>query len=241
MKNQRRIPTWCPGCGTYLVNAALKQALKELKVKDKDVVMSFDIGCSGNMVNVNGFCSIATLHGRSIPVACGVRAVRDDLKVIAQAGDGGLLNEGLNHFIHAIERDDDITLLLNNNHVFGLTAGQQSSGTPKGALARSAQRASQFEPLRAVDLAATTGARFIARVHEENPSEIKEVLKQAISFSGFALVEIIQPCKIWAKGFEKIEYTHLDEPVKDRKELILRHDLTGILYISKTEERKNNG
>jgi 2-oxoglutarate ferredoxin oxidoreductase subunit beta len=240
MRNERRIPTWCPGCGTYLVNAALKQALKELKVKDKDVVMSFDIGCSGNMVNVNDFCSIATLHGRSIPVACGVRAVRDDLKVIAQAGDGGLLNEGLNHFIHAVQRDDDITLLLNNNHVFGLTAGQQSSATPKGETARSAQVESQFEPLSAVDLAATTGAKFIARVHEENAPLIKEVLKQAIAFPGFALVEIIQPCKIWAKGFEKIEYTHLDKRVKESKELIGQHNLTGILFVSKAE-RKNNG
>jgi len=229
-QNYSQIPTWCSGCGIYAVSFALKQALKELGIKSKNVVVSYDIGCSGNMVNILDVCGIETLHGRSIPVACGIKAARNDLTVLAQAGDGGLLNEGLNHFIHAIERNDPITLFVNNNNVFGLTAGQQSSATPKGVLPRAAQKANSFEPLSIVDLAVVTQANFIARVHENNIEQIKEVLKKAIRFDGFAVVEIIQPCKIWAKDFPNKKYRSVDRPFSDRLKIIGQENLLGILY-----------
>jgi len=230
-QNPGQIPTWCSGCGTYAVSFALKQALKELGIKSKNTVVSYDIGCSGNMINILDVCGIETLHGRSIPVACGIKAARNDLTVLAQAGDGGLLNEGLNHFIHAIERNDPITLFVNNNSVFGLTAGQQSSATPKGVLPRAAQKVNSFEPLSIVDLAVATQANFIARVHEDNINQIKEVLKKAIRFNGFAVVEIIQPCKIWAKDFPKPIYENLATPVRDRVDLIGSPNIVGVLFL----------
>lgn len=223
-------PTWCPGCGTYMVNHALALALKHLKVKPKDAVVCFDIGCSGNMSNVLDVCAAETLHGRSIPVACGIKAVREDLTVIAQAGDGGLLSEGLNHFIHAVQRNDPITLIVNNNHVFGLTAGQQSSATPRGVKARAAQKENPHLPLNAVDLAAAVGAPFIARVPEGDPKLMQAVFEKALSFRGFAIVEVIQPCKIWAKHFPKVAFRTLAKPATDPKDLIGKHNLTGLLY-----------
>jgi len=234
MKDNKQIPSWCPGCGTYIVSSALKGVLEELKISSKDVVVSYDIGCSGNMINILESCGVATLHGRSIPFACGVKAVRPDLTVIAQAGDGGLLSEGLNHFIHAIKRNDPITLVVNNNQVFGLTAGQESSATPKGVQARASQNINESEPLNIADLSAASGGNFIARVHENNLSQIKEVLKKAINFDGFSVVEIIQPCKIWAKNFPQKKYKTLAKPFEDRRKIIGRDDLLGILYCKKT-------
>lgn len=233
MKNPDKIqlPTWCPGCGAYSVMAALNKAISVLGFKRKDLVICYDIGCNGNMVNHLDVCAVATLHGRSIPVACGIKSSNAKLKVIAQAGDGGLLSEGLNHFIHAIQRDDNITLIVNNNQVFALTAGQQSSATPRGVLARATSVENKNNPLSIVDLAATTGARFIARVHENNIDLMSHVIKEAIKFDGLSVVEIIQPCKIWAKKFPVGEFKKLARPAKNRLELIGHPENLGILYI----------
>jgi len=226
-------PTWCPGCGTYVVSAAFKEAILDLNLKPKDVVVCYDIGCSGNMVNVLDVCGFETLHGRSIPVACGMKAVRPELTVIAQAGDGGLLNEGLNHFVHAIQRNDPITLIVNNNLVFGLTAGQQSSATPMGAKAHASKGENKVNPLNVVDLAASSGAKFIARVPETDFKLMHDVIKKALKFKGFAVIEIIQPCKIWAKDFPKIIFESVGKPARNQTELIGKHNLAGLLYEGK--------
>jgi 2-oxoglutarate ferredoxin oxidoreductase subunit beta len=229
----RQIPTWCPGCGNFAVSFALNKALDGLKIKRKDAVVCYDIGCAGNTINVLDVCGFETLHGRSIAVACGIKAVRPDLTVIAQDGDGGLLNEGFNHFVHAIQRNNPIVSVVNNNYVFGLTAGQQSSATPKGVIARGARSKNEVTPLNVVDIAVAAGAKFIARVPEGDLKMMEEVLKKALKFEGFAIVEIIQPCKIWAKSFPQIDFKKIAKPVKDRKKLIGQHDLAGLLYLEK--------
>lgn len=233
--NTKQTPTWCPGCDNYKVLAALKGAIDDLKIAPRDIVMCYDIGCGGNMVNLLNVCAVETLHGRSIPVASGIKAVRDDLAVIAQAGDGGLLNEGLNHFVHAASRDDNITLIVNNNLIFGLTAGQRSSATPKSVLSRADQGSENQLPLSIVDLAAISGARFICRVEASNIASMQNIIKQAICFKGFAVVEIIEPCKIWAKSFPKVEYKEVAKPIKDRKSLIGKDNITGLLFQEKTD------
>jgi len=223
-------PTWCPGCGAYTVSSALKKSLAKLGIKPKDTVISYDIGCSGNMSNILNVSAIETLHGRSIPVAAGIKSACPELTVIAQAGDGGLTNEGLNHFIHAIQRNDPLTLVVNNNYVFGLTAGQQSSSTPKGVQARGSKEENKISPLSVVDLAATAGAKFIARVPETDPNLMQEVFRKAILSKNFALVEIIQPCKIWVKTFPKTNFKTVLKPFKNRIELIGKNDVAGVLY-----------
>lgn len=232
MKNKNiPSPTWCSGCGTYFVMAAINRAITSQEISRKDVVICYDIGCSGNMVNLVDVCAVATLHGRSIPFACGVKSAKPRLKVIAQAGDGGLLSEGLNHFIHVIQRDDPITLIVNNNQVFGLTAGQQSSATPKGVVARGVSEECKNQPLSAVDLAATVGARFVSRIPENDLDLMSEVIEKALNFDGFSLIEIIQPCKIWAKKFPERNYKKITKPFKKRLELIGREDVAGLLYL----------
>lgn len=225
-----KTPTWCPGCGAYGVSAALKKAILELGIEAKNVVICYDIGCSGNMSNVINVCAVETLHGRSVPVAVGIKTARPELTVIAQAGDGGMLSEGLNHFVHAIQRNDNITLILNNNYVFGLTAGQKSSATPKGVLARAQKKENEIKPLSAVDLARACGCRFIARIEAEKVDFLQEIIKKAVRFDGFALIEVIQPCKIWAKNFPQTDFEFLEKPVNKPADLLDRDNLAGILY-----------
>jgi len=232
-KLPRPIPTWCPGCDNYLVLVALRQALQKIKIAPKDTVVCFDIGCAGNMNGLLDVCSVETLHGRSIPVASGIKAVREDLTVIAQAGDGGLLNEGLNHFVHACRRDDDITVLVNNSLVFSLTAGQRSSATPQGALSRADQGGAQNKPLSVIDLAAISGATFISRIEASDPSGLQAMIEKAIRHHGFSVIEIIEPCKIWAKKFTQQKYKLIKQPFRQPSELIGKQFVTGLLYEQK--------
>jgi len=227
-----QIPTWCPGCGNYLVLAAIKKAIGELNLEPKDVVATYDIGCAANMVNNLNVCGFATLHGRSIPVAVGVKMANPKLTVIAQGGEGGIVTEGGNHLIHAAQRNDDITVILNNNYVFALTTGQTSAATPKGLKTRSTPGGNPFEPLSAIDLVAVAGATFLARTRSSDLAQTTEILKSAIRHKGFSLVEILQPCVIWLKDYQDLskEITYLREPFKDVKDFFGKKDYLGVLY-----------
>lgn len=215
-------PTWCPGCGNFAVLAAVKSALAGLKLAGKDTVVTYDIGCGGNMVSSLEVCGFATLHGRSIPVAVGEKLANPDLTVIAQAGDGGLLNEGANHLIHTAQRNDNITVLLHNNGIFALTTGQASSATPQGAVTKSTPQGLEEKPLKALLLAASAGAGFLARTYAFDVAQTGEIIKQAINYQGFSLVEILMPCLIWSDK-------ETQEQVKEK-----------IFYISKTINNRQN-
>ncbi len=223
-------PTWCPGCGAYAFLSALKKAIVENQLEPKDVVLTYDIGCSANMVNFLNVCGFATLHGRSIPVAVGAKMINPKLTVIAQGGEGGIVTEGANHLIHAAQRDDDITVIINNNYVFGLTTGQASAATPKGARTRSTPHGNPFEALSAVDLTAVAGGTFIARALASNITATTEILRQAISHKGFSLVEVIQPCVIWAKDLIIPEPVWVEKPFAETKDFIEKNNFFGILY-----------
>jgi len=235
MNNQfstKQIPTWCPGCGNYLFLASIKKALNELKLDPKNVVVTYDIGCAANMVNNLNVCGFATLHGRSIPVAVGVKMANPKLTVIAQGGEGGIVTEGGNHLIHAAQRNDDITVIINNNYVFALTTGQTSAATPKGIKTRSTPEGNPHEPLCPLDIVAASGATFLARTLATDLEKTTQIIKEAIKHKGFSLVEIIQPCIIWLKDYkeETKDRVYLTKPFKDPKEIIGKENLLGILY-----------
>jgi pyruvate/2-oxoacid:ferredoxin oxidoreductase beta subunit len=223
-------PTWCPGCGAYGFLSALKKAIVENNLEPKEVVMTYDIGCSANMVNFLNVCGFATLHGRSIPVAVGAKMANPELTVIAQGGEGGIVTEGANHLIHVAQRNDDITVIINNNYVFGLTTGQTSAATPKGAKTRSTPFGNPYTPLSAVDLVAVAGGSFIARTLGTNIKATEEILRQAIAHKGFSLVEVIQPCVIWAKELIAPEATWVEKPFTKTEDFIGQDNLYGILY-----------
>lgn len=215
-----------------MVLAALKKAFFQLKLNPKDIVVTYDIGCAGNMVNNLNICGFATLHGRSIPVAVGVKMANPKLTVLAQGGEGGIVTEGANHLVHAAQRNDDITVILNNNYVFALTAGQASAATPKGLKTRSTPEGNPYEPLSAIDLAAVAGGTFLARTLASDLERTTEIIKQAIKHKGLSLVEIIQPCVIWVREYEdwKKGIKYLEKPFKDIKDLIRKKNYLGILF-----------
>lgn len=224
--------TWCPGCAGYGFLAALKKALTKAKREPKEVVVTYDIGCSANAINFLNVCGFATLHGRSIPVAVGIKMANPNLTVIAQGGEGGVVTEGANHLIHAAQRDDDITVIINNNYVFGLTTGQTSAGTPKGLKTRTTPEGNPHEALSSVDLALISGAGFVARTYAFEIEKTADIIVQAIKHKGFSLVEIIQPCVIWTKELIKQEGVWVEEPFKDYKEILGKEKLWGILYVN---------
>lgn len=231
--NSSQVPTWCPGCGNFLVLAALKKTFTNLKLDLKNIVVTYDIGCAANMVNNLNVCGFATLHGRSIPVAVGVKMVNPDLTVIAQGGEGGILTEGGNHLIHAAQRNDNITVILNNNYVFALTTGQASAATPKGERTRSTPKGNPFPPVSAIDIAAVAGATFLARTMANDLEKTTRIIGEAIKHQGFSLVEVIQPCEIWTKDFrlEQIKNReYLDRPFENSNWVIGKDNCLGILY-----------
>lgn len=222
--------TWCSGCGGYGFLTAVKKALAKAKVEPKNAVVVYDIGCSANAVNFLNVCGVAALHGRSIPFAVGVKMANPNLTVIAQGGEGGIVTEGANHLVHASQRNDDITVLINNNFVFGLTTGQASAATPKGLKTRSTPEGNPFEPLSAVDLALVSGATFVARTSAFEIEKTADIIYQAILHKGFSLVEIIQPCVVWTKDLVKQEGFWVEKPFGDYKEVLGKNNLWGVLY-----------
>ncbi len=187
-------PNWCPGCGNFGIWVSLKNAIANLQIPHHNVVIVGDIGCSGKLAywtEVNGF---ATLHGRSIPVAEGVKMANRDLTVIVVAGDGGTLSEGLQHFIHAARRNVNITVLMHNNQLYGLTKGQASSTSEKGYKSSTTPEGSYETPLNPSVLALVAQATFVAAGFAGNAKHLTQMIEKAITHEGFAYVDAYQPC-----------------------------------------------
>lgn len=187
-------PNWCPGCGNYGIWVALKNALQELKLPAHKVVLVGDIGCSGKLAYWTDYNGFAGLHGRSIPIAEGVKMANSDLTVIVIGGDGGLLGEGLQHFLHACRRNVNIAVILHNNQVYGLTTGQTSPTSDPGYRSSTTPDGSYETPLNPSLLALTAQATFVSAGFAGNTNHLAQVIKSAILHPGFALVDVYQPC-----------------------------------------------
>ncbi len=187
-------PTWCPGCGNFGVWTAFKNALAELNIPEENVVIVYGVGCSGNMADFNRVYGFHALHGRAIPSAVGIKLANHKLKVIVVAGDGDTYGEGLNHFISAMRGNHDITLLVHDNQVYGLTTGQTAPTTEKGTKTKSTPLGAPEVPINPIGLALTCDATYIARGFAGNISHLTSMIKQAILHEGFSLVDMFQPC-----------------------------------------------
>lgn len=185
---------WCPGCGDHGILRALEQALSELAIEPRNLVLVSGIGQAAKIPQYLWCNYFNGLHGRSLPVATAIKASNPDLTVIATSGDGCLYGEGGNHFVHAIRRNPDITQITCNNMVYGLTKGQ-ASPTSRIGFETPVQVHGVFEePLNPVALAIALNASFVARAYIGDPKGTKEILKRAIVHRGYALVDIFQPC-----------------------------------------------
>jgi len=192
-------PTWCPGCGNHGIWIAMRQALAELNLKEENVLIVYGIGCSGNGANFTKTYSWHSLHGRAVPTAVGAKLANKDLTVIVMAGDGDSYGEGMGHFIHAIRGNADITYVVHDNHVYGLTTGQASPAANKGYKSKSTPEGIIEKAANPVGLALVNGGSFVARGFSGNATHLKDTLKSAIKHKGFSFVDVFQPCVTFNK------------------------------------------
>lgn len=191
---------WCPGCGDYAILAALQRVLPELGLPPEQHVFVSGIGCAGRLpyyMNTYGF---HTIHGRATAVATGLKAMRDDLCVWVVTGDGDALSIGGNHLIHCLRRNVNMTILLVNNQVYGLTKGQFSPTSQPGQITKTSPQGVVNQPMNPLMVALASGAGFVARAVDKDPNQLGDVLKKAYEHEGCAFVEIYQDCNIFNHG-----------------------------------------
>lgn len=190
-------PIWCPGCGNFAVLSATSKAFAALALAPEQIVMVSGIGCSSRIPYLFRTYGVHGLHGRSIPLATGVKLARPDLTVVVFGGDGDLLSIGTNHLIHAARRNIDITVVLMDNQIYGLTKAQFSPTTVQGQISRSSPYGKMEPALNPVLLALTTGATFVARSFSGRPQQIADLLAAAIRHKGFSFLHVLSTCREW--------------------------------------------
>lgn len=193
------LPTWCPGCGDFGIWTALKMALAKLGIGPDDALLVYGIGCHGNMYDWMRTYAFEGLHGRALPVAQGAKLANHKLPVICVCGDGDCLGEGGNHFIHAAKRNPNITVLIHDNQVYGLTTGQASPTAEAGFKTKSTPGGVVDEPLNPLTLSLTAGATFVARGFAGDIPGLSELIAQAVSHKGFSVLDMLQPCVTFDK------------------------------------------
>jgi len=192
---QRFFPhMWCPGCGHGIVLNSLLRAVESLGFSKNEIVMVSGIGCSSRISGYVDFHTLHTLHGRALAFATGVKMSMPELNVIVPMGDGDALSIGGNHFIHAARRNIDMTALVMNNRVYGMTGGQYSPLSGYGTIATTAPYSNIDHDFDVAELAKAAGASFVARTTTYHVQQMTEMLRQAILHEGFSVVEILSQC-----------------------------------------------
>jgi len=192
-------PAWCPGCGNHMIRTALKQALEELEIPPYKAVISSGIGQAAKIPHYIGINGFNGLHGRAIPPAIAIKLSNKELTVIVESGDGDTYGEGGNHYIHGVRRNIDIAHFVHNNQIYGLTKGQASPTTAEGQITTLQFDGVKNIPLNPLALSLTLGAGFVARGFAGDIPHLVEMMKQAITFKGYAHLDILQPCVVWNK------------------------------------------
>ncbi|HEU4962741.1 MAG TPA: 2-oxoacid:ferredoxin oxidoreductase subunit beta [Bacilli bacterium] len=236
-------PNWCPGCGDFTVLAALQKAAVNLGLEPEQLVTVSGIGCSGKTSQYMGGYGFHSLHGRSLPVATAVKLANKDLTVVAAGGDGDGYGIGMGHFVHAMRRNIDITYIVMDNHIYGLTTGQTSPTSDPGTKTKTAPEGSTDEPVHPLQMAILGGASFVAQGFSGDLKQLTSVIEQGMKHRGFSLINVFSPCvtfnKVNTYDFYKGNLTNVDELegydktdrfgviklIEEKEELV-----TGVLY-----------
>jgi len=238
--NTSRRPTWCSGCGNYGIWNSLKKALVSLKLEPSQVLVVYGIGCSGNGANFLKTYSFHSLHGRALPVATGARLAAHKMTVLAMTGDGDGMGIGGNHFIHTCRRNINITNIMHDNRVYGLTTGQTSPTSGSGYRSKSTPSGVLEIPVNPVALAISSGATFVARGFSGDLEQLQKIMEKAIKHKGFSFIDVLQPCIT----FNKIDtYSYYREKIYSLKEIkgYDRSDMEMALARSSETERIPTG
>ncbi len=190
---------WCPGCGNFSILKILKDVLSGLDIRPEELVMVSGIGQAAKIPHYLKANVFNGLHGRALPPATAIKAVNRKLTVIAEGGDGDMYGEGGNHFIHTIRRNPDITNIVHNNMVYGLTKGQASPTSLEGFKTPVQVKGVILEPFNPLSVAISLGASFVSRAYSDDLEETKEIIKKAITHKGYALVDLLHPCVSYNK------------------------------------------
>jgi len=186
-------PAWCPGCGNFGILEALNRALIEMEIEPHQVLLVSGIGQAGKLPHYTRGNVFNSLHGRPIPPAIGAKIANSELIVIAVSGDGDAYGEGGNHFLHAARRNHDITYLVHDNRVYGLTKGQASPTSDVGFITKTTPYGAT-SPVNPIALAIVSGASFVGRSFAGDIDHLSQLIKKGITHRGFALIDILQPC-----------------------------------------------
>ncbi len=195
----RAQPTWCPGCGLFGVFDALKRAAANMNLAPEDIVIVTGIGCHGRMNNYFSAYGFHGLHGRTIPVATGIKLVNPKLSVIGVSGDGDAYSIGLGHFIHALRKNIGLTYIVVNNRLYSLTQGQASPTTMFGMVTVSTPFGSKDFPIDGPALALAAGGTFVARGFSAETAHLANLIEKGMKHKGFAFIDVLSPCVTYNK------------------------------------------
>ena len=192
-------PDWCPGCGDFGVLNSLQKACADLDLKSNEIMVVSGIGCSSNLPGFFNSYGMHTLHGRSIPVATGLKMANHAMTVLVTGGDGDGFGIGCGHFVHAMRRNVDLLYLVMDNQIYGLTTGQTSPTSRIGMKTKSMPFGSIESPLNPISLALSAGATFVARGFSAEQKHLTELIKQGIQHKGFSFIDVFSPCVTYNK------------------------------------------
>ncbi len=187
-------PDWCPGCGDYGVLAAVQKALVDLQIPNHQVVTISGIGCSSNFPGFIETYGMHTLHGRALPIASGVKMANPELTVLVTGGDGDGLGIGGNHLTHTMRRNVDLTYIIMDNQIYGLTTGQTSPTSRLGMKTKSSPHGNVEGPINPITMALAAGATFVARGFSGDQKHLTDLIKQGLQHKGFSFLDVFSPC-----------------------------------------------
>lgn len=239
---------WCPGCGDFGVLAAMQKALVAVGAEPSQTAIVAGIGCSGKLGNYINSYNIHVTHGRTLPAALGLKLANRDLLVLAAGGDGDAYAIGMGHFMHALRRNVNVTYIVMDNHIYGLTKGQTSPTSESGFKTKTTPKGSLDRPVHPLMLAVSAGATFVAQGFSSWQPQLQRLIQQGIEHPGFSLINVISPCVTYNKvntyDWYKTNMTNLDNDASydhtDRTAALKRLDeshelVAGLIYQEETE------
>jgi len=239
-------PNWCPGCGDFSVQAAIQKAAANVGLEPEEVAIITGIGCSGRLSGYVNSYGVHSIHGRSLPLAQGVKMANKDLTVIASGGDGDGFAIGMGHTIHALRRNMDMTYIVMDNQIYGLTKGQTSPSSAKGFVTKSTPKGNIEQNVAPLELAISSGATFVAQSFSSDIKELTHIIEEAINHKGFSFVNVFSPCVTYNKintydwfkeNLTKLadieDYDHSNKSQAMQTVLEKQSMITGIIYQDK--------
>jgi 2-oxoglutarate ferredoxin oxidoreductase subunit beta len=231
-------PVWCPGCGDFGVLNAMAKAMARLALRPENVAVVSGIGCSSRIPAYTSCYGFHGVHGRALPTATGLKIARPDLTVVVTGGDGDGYSIGGNHFLHACRRNVDLTYVVMDNRVYGMTKGQPSPTTETGWTSRLAPHGTGLNEFHPMAIALAAGANFIARGFTGDPNGLADIIVQAIATPGFSFIEVLSPCitfrpeqKDWKKMVRPGNLSSTADPALAARQIFSDDGMNlGVLY-----------